>query len=413
MKKWMLLWSIAVFTVVMGQEKQYEVAVVGFYNLENLFDTDSSMQTINVDKLNAGDVDYVSSETYNAEKYYGSDWISLYENVSISKSKTDYSKLPEVSVNALRFSKPNKKDYEERTNQSLTQQAFNELIEQDDRWLSKKELKELIKNNETITVKSKEVIAKINDFENTPLGSRQYTEELYEDKLSKLGEVIASLGENFSPDGAALVGLAEIENQQVLEDLAATKILAKRNYEIIQYDCMYSRGVDVALYYQPKYFEVLESHAIQVPIFNDKNETSRYYTRDILWVEGKLLGEVEGRSLGMVLGKALGDKLCEADGATLGAKEGRELGSKLGLALGVELGSKEGAADGKVLGTSDGEALGSNDGASLGVSDGFALFVMYVMLIKSIADSILVLASPKVPLSLLLFSARSVPKSSS
>lgn len=283
--------SIAVFSTVMGQEKQYEVAVIGFYNLENLFDTDSSMQTINVDKLNAGEVDYVTAETYNADKYYASDWLNLYENVSISKSKTDFSKLPEVPVEALRFSKPNKKDYEKRTHQSLTQKEFNALVEQDDKWLSKKEFKELIKNNETITVNSKEVIAKVNDAENTPTGSRQYTEELYKDKLNNLAGVIASLGENYSPDGAALVGLAEIENQQVLEDLAATDALAKRNYEIIQYDCMYSRGVDVALYYQPKYFELVESHAIQVPIFDDKNETSRYYTRDILWVEGKLLGE--------------------------------------------------------------------------------------------------------------------------
>lgn len=291
MKKWMFLWSLAVFTMVVGQDKQYEVAVVGFYNLENLFDTDSSMQTINVDKLNAGEVDYVLSETYDADKYYSSDWVSLYENVSISKSKTDYSKLPEVPVEALRFTKPNKKDYEERTNQKLSQKEFDAMIASDDKWLSKKEFQELIKNNETITVNSKEVVAKVNDFDNTPLGSRQYTAELYQDKLNKLAEVIASLGDGYSKDGAALVGLAEIENEKVLKDLAATDLLAERNYAIIQYDCMYSRGVDVALYYQPKYFKVIESRAIQVPIFNDKNETDRYYTRDILWVEGNLLGE--------------------------------------------------------------------------------------------------------------------------
>ncbi len=291
MKKWIFLWSLAVFTTVMGQENQYEVAVIGFYNLENLFDTDSSMQTINVDKLNAGEVDYVLSETYDADKYYSSDWVSLYVNVSISKSKTDYSKLPEVPVEALRFTKPNKKDYKERTNQKLSQKEFDAMIASDDKWLSKKEFQELIKNNETITVNSKEVVAKVNDFDNTPLGSRQYTAELYQDKLNKLAEVIASLGNGYSNDGAALVGLAEIENEKVLKDIEATDLLAERNYAIIQYDCMYSRGVDVALYYQPKYFKVIESRSIQVPIFNDKNETDRYYTRDILWVEGNLLGE--------------------------------------------------------------------------------------------------------------------------
>ena len=218
MKKWTFLWSLAVFTAVMGQENQYEVAVIGFYNLENLFDTDSSMQTINVDKLNAGEVDYVLSETFDVDKYYSSDWVSLYENVSISKSRTDYSKLPEVPVEALRFTKPNKKDYEERTNKKLSQKEFDAMIASDDKWLSKKEFQELIKNNETITVNSKEVVAKVNDFDNTPLGSRQYTAELYQDKLNKLAEVIASLGDGYSKDGAALVGLAEIENEKVLWD---------------------------------------------------------------------------------------------------------------------------------------------------------------------------------------------------
>lgn len=291
MKKWMFVVAISVFNTVFAQEKKYEVAAIGFYNLENLFDMDSSMQTINVDKLNAGDVDYVKAENYDASTYYKAPWMNLYQNVSISKSSTDYSKLPEVAVSALRFYKPSRKDYNKRNNKAVTKKEFKEIIASDEQWLSKKEFKTLIRENKTITIAANEVVARVNDSENTPQGARQYTEELYTDKLSKLAEVIVSLGDEYSPDGLALLGLAEIENLQVLEDLAATKTLEKRGYAVIQYDCMYSRGVDVALFYQPKYFEIVTTHTLQIEIFNDRKETSQYYTRDILWVEGKLLGE--------------------------------------------------------------------------------------------------------------------------
>ena len=287
----MFVCAMVGFTTVFAQEKEYEVAVVGFYNLENLFDVDTSMHTIYVDKLNAGEADYMLAETYNSASYYKSEWISFYENLRISKSKTDYSLLPKVPVSALQYYKPKKKEYESREGQSISKAEFNSLVESDDRWLSKQEYKDLIEGKEYIEVNTTEVVAKVRDAENTPEGARQYTDELYNDKLDKLAEVIVTLGESYSPDGAALLGLAEIENEQVLIDLAATKKLESRGYEVIHHDCMYSRGVDVALYYQAKYFEVTTTHTLQIAIFNDNNESNRYYTRDILWVEGKLLGE--------------------------------------------------------------------------------------------------------------------------
>lgn len=291
MKKYTLILFMAAFTAVFAQDKKYEVAVIGFYNLENLFDTDSSMQTINVDKLKAGEVDYVKAEDYSSSAYYDAEWNNLYENVSISKSKTNYNDFPTIPVSALRFYKPRKKDYEIRNNTTISNEEFKEIIAKDDAWLSKQEFRDLVKNNENITLHTNEVVAKVNDTENTPLGQRQYTQELYEDKLSKLASVIKQLGADYSKDGVALLGLAEIENSKVLEDLIATSDLKKRGYKVLQYDCMYSRGVDVALLYQEKYFEVLKSHTLQIEIFNDKDKTDQYYTRDILWVEGKLLGE--------------------------------------------------------------------------------------------------------------------------
>mgnify|MGYP002628234459 CR=1 FL=1 len=291
MKKCTIVLFMAAFTAVFAQEKKYEIAVVGFYNLENLFDTESSMQTINVDKLKAGEVDYVKAEDYSSDVYYGAAWNSLYENVSISKSKTNYFDLPNVPIKALRFYKPKKLDYEYRNETSISKREFKEIVAKDPKWLSKKEFREFIKDKESVDIGTNIVVARVNDYENTPTGQRQYTQELYEDKLNKLASVINQLGADYSKDGVVLMGLAEIENSKVLGDLIATSELKKKGYKILQYDCMYSRGVDVALLYQEKYFDVVKSHTLQIEIYNDKNKTDQYYTRDILWVEGKLLGE--------------------------------------------------------------------------------------------------------------------------
>jgi outer membrane protein OmpA-like peptidoglycan-associated protein len=291
MKKWTFILFATVFTVVCAQDTKYEVAVIGFYNLENLFDMEESMQTINVDKLNQGEANYIFAEDYDSDKYYAAAWNHLYENVRISKSKTDFSQLPKIPVRALEFSKATVESYEERTGKKITKQKLKALVEKDDTWLSKSEFRTLVKENEFVELPDADVMSKINDAENTPTGARQYTEEVYNDKLSKLASVIKQLGIEYSADGAALIGLAEIENTKVLDALVNNKSIRDKGYKVLQYDCMYSRGVDVALLYQEKYFEIIETHSLQVPIFNDKAQTVRYYTRDILWVEGKLLGE--------------------------------------------------------------------------------------------------------------------------
>lgn len=129
----------------------------------------------------------------------------------------------------------------------------------------------------------------INDEEFLPTGSRQYTDEVYRDKLNNLSTVIAQLGTDDSPDGMAVLGVSEIENRKVLEDLAAMPKLKERNLQIVHYDSPDRRGVDVALYYNPRYFKVLESAPLFVPLKNP--DGTDYFTRDILWVYGLFNGE--------------------------------------------------------------------------------------------------------------------------
>ena len=59
----------------------------------------------------------------------------------------------------------------------------------------------------------------VNDEEFTPTGANNYTPEVYMDKLGKLSDVISDIGKDVSPDGLALLGVSEVENESVMIDL--------------------------------------------------------------------------------------------------------------------------------------------------------------------------------------------------
>ncbi len=130
---------------------------------------------------------------------------------------------------------------------------------------------------------------KVNDDEFTPKGERSYNSAIYWNKIGKLASVIAQLGSETTPDGPAILGVAEIENDTVLNDLINHPLLKKRNYKYVHYDSRDIRGVDVAMLYNPKYFTPEESKALFVRLPGGSKDS--YFTRDILWVKGKLDGE--------------------------------------------------------------------------------------------------------------------------
>lgn len=129
----------------------------------------------------------------------------------------------------------------------------------------------------------------VRDTEFTPQGSKNYNTALYQDKLQKLSSVIADVGTDITPDGFAVLGVAEIENRDVLVDLTNQEALKKRRYQIIHYDSPDRRGIDVALLYQPKYFSPRHSEAITYQPIDMDGDT--VITRDILYVNGLLDGE--------------------------------------------------------------------------------------------------------------------------
>jgi len=130
----------------------------------------------------------------------------------------------------------------------------------------------------------------VNDMEFTPEGEKHYTSKIYWSKTKKLASVISKIGTDEQPatkDGPAIIGVAEIENDTVLNDLVHQPLLASRNYHFVHYDSRDPRGIDVALLYNPAYFKVEESKPLMVKIPG----RPRFLTRDILWVKGKLDGE--------------------------------------------------------------------------------------------------------------------------
>lgn len=135
----------------------------------------------------------------------------------------------------------------------------------------------------------------VRDTEFTPTGDKVYNTKVYEEKLSNLSKVVAQMGTKetgdkiYTPDGVALLGVCEIENKSVLEDFVKHPNVKDRNYQIVHYDSPDKRGIDVALLYQPKYFKVLESGAINP---NLKRDGKTVYTRDVLWVKGEFDGEI-------------------------------------------------------------------------------------------------------------------------
>jgi hypothetical protein len=96
----------------------------------------------------------------------------------------------------------------------------------------------------------------VNDDEFTPNGPRNYNSAIYLNKVEHLATVISQMGTDQNPDGPAILGVAEIENDTVLNERIQHKLIAKRNYKIVHYDCRDARGIDVALLYNPKYFTV-------------------------------------------------------------------------------------------------------------------------------------------------------------
>lgn len=141
---------------------------------------------------------------------------------------------------------------------------------------------------------------KIYDEEWTPKGPRNWDTKKYNQKLKNLSRVIADIGTSENPNMPSVLGVSELENKGVLEDLVAQEVLKKANYGIVHFDSPDRRGIDVALLYQKKYFTPTNIKSVPLYIYDstdakykdyNNGKGKRIYTRDQLVVTGLLEGE--------------------------------------------------------------------------------------------------------------------------
>ncbi|MGN7756306.1 endonuclease [Chryseobacterium lathyri] len=123
----------------------------------------------------------------------------------------------------------------------------------------------------------------------TPNSSKNYNTKIYKAKLANEAKVISEMGAQYTKTAPAVVGLIEVENRQVIEDLVKQPVLAKYDYGIIHYNSYDYRGIDVALIYQKRRFTPTNSLKKELKVFGDDGK--REYTRDILVVTGFLDNE--------------------------------------------------------------------------------------------------------------------------
>jgi hypothetical protein len=132
------------------------------------------------------------------------------------------------------------------------------------------------------------------DEEFTPSGSRRWTGDRYWSKINNLARAISNFTTQTTPNGPAFIGVSEIENRSVLEDLVKAvddRLVAEGkkpwNLQIVHHDSPDRRGVDVGALYNPRYFRLM--NVSNTPLLFPDDPTFR--TRDQMCVTGVMGGD--------------------------------------------------------------------------------------------------------------------------
>ncbi|WP_397363903.1 endonuclease/exonuclease/phosphatase family protein [Olleya sp. R77988] len=113
---------------------------------------------------------------------------------------------------------------------------------------------------------------------------------IYKKKVHNMARVIADVGSDITKNTPALVGVCEVENVNVLEDVVNDPLLLTKDYGIVHFDGPDNRSIDVGLLYQKSLFQVVSKSTHTLKIYDDQTR-KRINTRDQLLVTGKLEGE--------------------------------------------------------------------------------------------------------------------------
>jgi predicted extracellular nuclease len=122
---------------------------------------------------------------------------------------------------------------------------------------------------------------KINDEEFLPEGKNKWTAGRYAHKIGRLSQVVRAMNAGAGPD---LLGICEIENRQVADELRKSIHQKGRNYILAHFESPDNRGIDVGLLYDSKKFKLLHAQSLAVILPGEKP----WPTRDVLLVTGQL-----------------------------------------------------------------------------------------------------------------------------
>lgn len=124
------------------------------------------------------------------------------------------------------------------------------------------------------------------DLEFSPQGDHKWDSHKYRSKIHNMATAIASLKTKTTPMGPAVIGVSEIENESVLNDLVGAEPLKPWDLKVIHHDSPDRRGVDVGLLYNPRLFKPINvtNHTLVVPALPN------FRTRDQMVVTGLMGG---------------------------------------------------------------------------------------------------------------------------
>lgn len=125
------------------------------------------------------------------------------------------------------------------------------------------------------------------DQEFSPSGARQWNGQKYWSKIQNMAYAISHFTSDVTPMGPAIIGVSEIENITVLQDLVRHDLIKKWRLQVIHHDSPDRRGVDVGLLYNPRLFRVLNvtNATLTIP------DNPGFRTRDQMCVTGLLGGD--------------------------------------------------------------------------------------------------------------------------
>lgn len=153
----------------------------------------------------------------------------------------------------------------------------------------------------------------VNDSEYLPNGANKWNTQKYEAKVKNMSTALADIATDKGLKyGAAVIGLAEVENRNVCMDLVRSKALKGRGYKVLHFDSPDRRGIDCAMLYNPRLFHLEDSLYVQCitpkegsndwlgfnvkngrivtrPLFGDKNHPTRGFLVGIGTMAGERL----------------------------------------------------------------------------------------------------------------------------